>query len=76
MNKLPNPKRVIVDTEVYYASHNKQPRGKGMWAFSNVRNPASVLNKEEVFFTSGSYAECKAQAQARFAYSIRIYVQP
>lgn len=75
MNDM-NPKNVIVDTTVYENSHGKTPRGRGMWAFSPVRNPESSSDRNEIYFTSGSYGEAKKAAQCRFAGKVVIYVQP
>lgn len=50
-----SPTKVIVDTQRYFASHLKQPRGRGVWIFDSK-------NVEETFTFNGLYGEAKAAA--------------
>lgn len=50
-------------TTPFVASHGKQPKGKGSWAFSEERNPEIG----EVFFTKSMlYSEAKKSAKQHF----------
>lgn len=47
-----------VETTKYRASHNKDPKGRGLWFFE-----LSKGNDKEDFKFNGSYADAKAAAE-------------
>lgn len=69
------------DTIEYVKSHGREPRGRGGWAFSDVRNPShDVPNGEPGGFfwaPSGTYAEAKRAAREHYRGKASVvYVQP
>jgi hypothetical protein len=50
--------KITFDTTPFEVSHCKAPKGRGSWAFSNIRNP-DVLRDHIWFSPSMTYAEAR-----------------
>lgn len=75
--------RVEFNTAPFVASHGKEPRGRGSWAFGTVRNP-NVANQDICWFSPGgmTFGEAKKWAKREVARrfgpdaSGELFVQP
>ncbi len=47
-----------IDTSQYVATHGKNPRGFGQWAFATTPNPAP----ENIYWFTGNYATARKSA--------------
>lgn len=56
------PSQVDVITREYEASHGRQPRGRGSWAFSPSRD-----GREGMEWFRGTYSQARRQARVFFA---------
>jgi len=52
--------QVLVNTSAYVASHGKEPKGAGSWAFAYSQGGKPFFIKGQM-----SYADAKKQAQAK-----------
>lgn len=76
--KAINKNQVSVNTSEYRFSHGREPKGRGRWAFSYLRDPDFASNSGEVMWFTGTYAEARKQAIAEAAANGQsiIYAQP
>ena len=76
--KAINKNQVSINTSEYRFSHGREPKGRGCWAFSYLRDPNFVSNSGEVLWYTGTYAEARKQAIAEAASTghSTIFVQP
>lgn len=65
---------VQVDTNPYFRSHRKEPRGKGSWAFverSKADRSGNHIDAADLIWLSGTFTEAKKSLPAGYW-----YVQP
>lgn len=68
-----NEARVVVRQEAHVASHDKEAKGKGTWAFGKTRNP----DIKDVYFCKNmvTVAQGAKEAAEHFGVS-EVWVQP
>lgn len=59
--------KTTIDTDKYFASHLKAPRGKGRWGFCPSKAWGTANYLDHVFWFNGTYAEAKRAAIAHFS---------
>ena len=60
---------IYFNTSYYLASHGKEPKGRGFWAFdAALINGCFILPYgEEIYWANGTYSEARAKARKYFA---------